>query len=192
MSAKMRESFDPIEFTYPSNILSLVRLAMVGPTIYTLLRDDHGKRALALIALGMLTDLADGPLARRRGEVSELGKLIDPIADKLMLDGVALALSIKRDFPWWVTNLLLARDAAILLGALLVFRRTEHITTAIHVGKLTTALLTVTLLLYLLNAQPWARRMLNLTMIPFAISWVLYGTRYLRSLRGADLDLPSS
>ncbi len=188
----MRESFDPIEFTYPSNILSLVRLAMVGPTIYTLLRDDHGKRALALIALGMLTDLADGPLARRRGEVSELGKLIDPIADKLMLDGVALALSIKRDFPWWVTNLLLARDAAILLGALLVFRRTEHITTAIHVGKLTTALLTVTLLLYLLNAQPWARRMLNLTMIPFAISWVLYGTRYLRSLRGADLDLPSS
>ncbi len=183
MSAKIRESFDPIEFTYPSNILSLFRLALVGPTVYFLLKDDDSKRALLTIAAGMLTDFVDGPIARRRGEVSELGKLIDPIADKLTLDSVAVALSIKRGFPWWVTNLLLTRDAAILMGATMMFRETEEITTAIYAGKVTTAMLTVALLLYVMDAQPWGRRMLNATMVPFAISWVLYGARYVDWLR---------
>jgi CDP-diacylglycerol---glycerol-3-phosphate 3-phosphatidyltransferase len=184
VSAKIRESFDPIEFTYPSNILSLIRLALVGPTIYYLLKDDSGKRPLAIIFVGMATDFIDGPIARRRGEISELGKLIDPIADKLTLDSVAVALSIKRGFPWWVTNLLLARDAAILMGATLMFRETEEITPSIYAGKVTTAMLTATLLLYILDAQPWGRRMLNATMIPFAISWVQYGVRYWQWLRG--------
>lgn len=183
MSAKIRESFDPIEFTYPSNVLSLFRLALVGPTVYFLLKDDNSKRALLTIAAGMLTDFVDGPIARRRGEVSELGKLIDPIADKLTLDSVAVALSVKRGFPWWVTNLLLTRDAAILMGATMMFRETEEITTAIYAGKVTTAMLTVALLLYVMDAQPWGRRMLNATMVPFAISWVLYGMRYVDWLR---------
>lgn len=184
MPAKIRESFDPIEFTYPSNVLSLIRLALVGPTVYFLLRDDGAQQALSVIAFGMATDAVDGPLARRRGEVSELGKLIDPIADKLTLDGVALALSIKHNFPWWVTNLLVARDAAILMGATLMFRETEEITTSMYAGKLTTAMLTLVLLLYILDAQPWGRRLLNATLIPFAVSWVQYGARYFQWLRG--------
>lgn len=177
MSAKIRDAFEPIEFTYPSNILSLIRLALVGPTVYYLIKDD-GKQALAVILLGMATDAIDGPLARRRNEVSELGKLIDPIADKLTLDAVALALSLKRGFPWWITSLLLARDAAIVVGAVIMFRHTTEITPSIYTGKITTAMLTAALLLYILDAQPWGRRMLNATLIPFALSWILYGRRY--------------
>ncbi len=186
VSAKTPESIELIEFIYPSNLLSLVRLALVGPTVYYLLQEDGAYKALRVIVLGMATDALDGPVARRRNEVSELGKLIDPIADKLTLDGVAVALSIKRGFPWWVTNLLLARDAAILMGATLIFRKTTHITTSIYAGKVTTALLTVVLLLYILDAQPWARRMLNIMLIPFAISWVQYGTRYWQWLHGDE------
>ena len=85
-----------------------------------------------------------------------------------------------------MTNLLLARDAAILMGATLIFRKTTHITTSIYAGKVTTALLTVVLLLYIFDAQPWARRMLNVMLIPFAISWVQYGTRYWQWLRGDE------
>ena len=182
--AKIRESIEPMELIYPSNILSLIRLALVGPTVYYLLQEDGAGKALRIIALGMATDAVDGPIARRRNEVSELGKLIDPIADKLTLDGVAVALSLNHGFPWWVTNLLLARDAAILLGATLIFRKTTHITTSIYAGKATTALLTIVLLLYILDAQPWGRRLLNVMLIPFAISWVQYGARYIEWLRG--------
>jgi CDP-diacylglycerol--glycerol-3-phosphate 3-phosphatidyltransferase len=186
--AKIRESFEPIELIYPANILSLIRLALVGPTVYYLLQEDGANKALSVIIAGMATDALDGPIARRRNEVSELGKLIDPIADKLTLDGVAVALSLKHDFPWWVTHLLLARDAAILMGATLIFRKTTHITTSIYAGKLTTVLLTVVLLLYILDAQPWGRRMLNIMLIPFAISWVQYGARYWQWLRGEYED----
>lgn len=182
--AKIRDSFEIIEFTYPSNVLSLIRLALVGPTMYYLVQDQGSGKALGVILFGMATDAIDGPLARRRGEVSELGKLIDPIADKLTLDGVAVALSLKHGFPWWITYLLLARDAAIVMGATLMFRGTNKITPSIYAGKVTTAMLTVALLLYMLDAQTWGRRVLHATMIPFAISWVQYGLRYWEWLHG--------
>lgn len=184
MPAKIRDAFEPIEFSYPSNVLSLIRLALVGPTVYYLLQDDGKQKALLVIVLGMATDAIDGPIARRRGEVSELGKLIDPIADKLTLDAVALALSVKRGFPWWVTYLLLARDAAIVMGATLMFRETTTITPSIYAGKVTTAMLTAALLLYMLDAQPWGRRVLTATLVPFAVSWAQYGQRYWQWLRG--------
>ncbi len=183
---KIRESFNPAEFAYPSNLLSLVRLLLLWPTIRYLRHPDGGNKALGLIALGMATDAIDGPIARARGEVSELGKLLDPIADKVILDCVALAASSKHGFPWWVTYLLLARDAAILTGSMLILRRSSYITTSIYAGKVTTASLSVTLLLYMLDAQPWARRMLKLTLLPLAVSWAQYGTRYWQWLRGAE------
>ncbi len=97
---------------------------------------------------------------------------------------MALALSARHNFPWWVTYLLLARDAGILTGSTLIFRRSAYITTSIVAGKVTTASLTCTLLLYLLDVQPWGRRLLNFTLLPLAISWVQYATRYWRWLRG--------
>lgn len=185
MLGKIRESFDPSEFAYPANLLSLARLALVGPTVYYLLRGRVGA-ALGVIVAGMATDALDGPIARQRGEVSELGKLIDPIADKLTLDGVAIALSVRRGFPWWITWLLVARDAAILLGAGLIFRRSTRITPSMYAGKATTAMLTGALLMYILDVQPWGRRLLSATLVPFAISWVQYGLRGYRWLHGKD------
>jgi len=170
----MRDAFGSNQLHYPSNMLSLSRLALVGPTIYYLVRDEP-RKALGAITFSMLTDVIDGPLARRRGEVSELGKLIDPLADKLTLDAVAVVLSLKRDFPWWVTYLLLARDAAIIAGATLIFRRTTYVTPSILSGKLTTALLTLALLLHIVDAQPWGRWAIYALLIPLGISWVQYG-----------------
>jgi CDP-diacylglycerol--glycerol-3-phosphate 3-phosphatidyltransferase len=176
--AKMRESFDVTELRYPSNLLSVFRLALVGPIVYSLLREDRPDKALGFLLLGMATDAADGPIARWRGEVSDLGKVIDPIADKLTLDAVAVALSMRRGFPWWITKLLLVRDAGIVAGSVLIFRKSTYVTPSLYTGKLTTAMLTAALLLYLLNVQPWGRRTLTATLVPFAISWSEYGWRF--------------
>ena len=186
MLQKIRESFEPRELMYPSNLLGLLRIGLIWPTIRYLLRPDGGQKAIGLIALGMATDFVDGPIARARGEVSGLGKLLDPIADKVTLDAVALALSARRGFPWWVTYLLLGRDAAILTGSTLIFRRNAYISTSIWAGKVTTAGLTATFLLYILDAQPWGRRLLKLTLIPLGISWAQYGERYWQWLRSPE------
>src|SRR5262249_59815766 len=105
----------------------------------------------------VLREALDGPLARRRHEISALGKLLDPLADKLLIDATAIALSRTRDFPRWATGALLARDAAILLGAALVFRQRAEITTAHASGKATTLGLTVTMLLYIADGRACGR-----------------------------------
>lgn len=174
----MRTSLHLHELRYPANMLSLARLALVGPSVYYVVRDHRPKTSLALLVLGMATDAIDGPLARRRGEESELGKVLDPIADKLSLDALAIALSMRHGFPWWITRLLLVRDAGIVIGSLLIFRRTTWVPPSVYAGKVSTALLTVALLLYLINAQPYGQRVLAATLVPFAISWLEYAWRF--------------
>ena len=180
--------FDPRELRYPANWLSLLRLALVVPTVRTLWQDDGERRALLIIALGMATDAVDGPLARARGEVSDLGKLLDPIADKLTLDSVAVAMSLRRGLPWWITALLLGRDAAILAGGTVILRRSAQITPAMAAGKATTATLTGALLLYLLDIQPWGRRALNLALVPLAASVAQYSWRFRRWHRAGNVE----
>ena len=158
---------------------------MVPALLRALLRPERHREALLLLALAMTTDAIDGPLARRRGETSALGRVLDPIADKLTLDVTAVALSLTRGFPWPVTALLLARDAAILLGSLAIYRRRTLVVAAHPAGKATTAALTVALLLYLADGPRSGRWGLALAAVPFTLSLLSYGGEYLRQHRTA-------
>lgn len=180
------DTIEPRELLYPSNILTLARLLLVAPTLMFLRRPERRREALACLALAMLTDAVDGPIARSRGEVSRLGELLDPIADKLLLDGAAIILSQTRGFPWWVTGLLLFRDLGILASAVLLIRRRGHITTAASAGKLTTALLALAALLYLADGPRSGRPALYVALVPFSLSFLQYGRRALEMLRRVE------
>lgn len=176
----------PRELLYPSNLLTLFRLLLVVPTLASIGRPEQRRRALVLLGLAMLTDAIDGPIARARGEVSRLGKLLDPIADKLLIDGTAIILARTRGFPWWVTGLLLFRDLGILAAAGLVLRRQARITTAESAGKLTTALLTAATLLYVADGPRSGKPVLYLALVPFTLSFFQYGRRFLAVMRSAE------
>jgi phosphatidylglycerophosphate synthase len=175
---------EPRELLYPSNLLTIGRLLLVAPTLLLLRRPDRRRAALICLGLAMFTDAVDGPIARARGEVSRLGELLDPVADKLLIDGTAVILSRTRGFPWWVTGLLLFRDIGILAAAALLIRRRSQVTTAASAGKLTTAMLTLSALLYLADGPRSGRPVLLAAMVPFGVSFVQYGRRFLRALRG--------
>ncbi len=183
---KLSAIVEPREFCYPSNLLTLFRLLLVGPTLYFLARPGRRRAALLCFGAGMLTDAIDGPIARARGEVSRLGKLIDPIADKLLLNGTAIILSRTRGFPWWVTGLLLFRDLGILAAAAVLLRRRSHITTAESAGKLTTALLTAATLLYIADGPRSGKPVLYLALLPFTLSFFQYGRRFLSVMRAPE------
>jgi CDP-diacylglycerol--glycerol-3-phosphate 3-phosphatidyltransferase len=180
----LRDLIHPKELLYPSNILTLSRLLLLPPTLIFLSRPGRRRAALVCLALTMLTDVADGPIARSRGEVSRLGELLDPVADKLVLDSTAFVLSRTRGFPWWVTGLLLFRDVGILLAALVVLRSRARITTAQASGKLTTVALTAATLCYIADGPRSGRPALWLAMIPFGLSFVQYGARFVQLMRG--------
>jgi len=179
LSAKFRNAIDPREFVYPANLLTLARLLMLPAAIRYLHQPDGHWRALGILGIAMLTDALDGPIARRRQEVSPLGKVLDPLADKIMIDATAITLSRTRGFPWWATGLLLARDLGIVCGSALIYRRHAEITIAHPSGKATTLALTATMLLYIADGPRSGRPAFYLSMIPFLYSI----THYLRAFR---------
>ncbi len=102
------------------NLICLVRLALIWP-VASALHDGRYGPALALFVLAAASDGLDGYLAKRFNWISELGKFLDPAADKLLLVTVFVESAWLGLVPWWVTAAAVARDALIALGAL-VFR----------------------------------------------------------------------
>ena len=176
---RLRDLVETHELLYPSNLLTLSRLVLVPLTLAHLRRPGQRRAALTYLALAMFTDAIDGPIARSRGEVSRLGELLDPIADKLLIDGSAVILAQTRGFPWWATGLILFRDIGILSAAFVVLSRRAHITPAASTGKLTTALLTAAALLYLADGPRTGKPALYVAMVPFGLSFVEYGRHFI-------------
>ncbi len=95
------------------NVLSLARLATV-PVFVWLFVTDHTNAAVALYAIAAWTDFFDGYLARKLGSVSELGKLLDPLADRVFIVALAVALVARDVLPLWLAITVIARDIVIL------------------------------------------------------------------------------
>ena len=180
--AKFRHAFQLREFNYPANLLTFARLLMLPAAIRYLRQPDGRWRALSVMAIAMFTDVLDGPVARRRHEVSSLGKVLDPIADKIMIDATALTLSQTRGFPWWATGLLFVRDIGIVLGSALVYRRRAEITIAHPSGKATTLALTAAMLLYTADGERSGRPALYAALLPFLASLVVYSWQFWQNM----------
>jgi len=102
------------------NLICLVRLALIWPVATSLNAGRYGL-ALTLFVVAAVSDGLDGYLAKRFHWISELGKFLDPAADKLLLVTVFVESTWLGLVPWWVTAAAVARDAMIALGAL-IFR----------------------------------------------------------------------
>jgi cardiolipin synthase (CMP-forming) len=99
------------------NLICLVRLALIWPVATALYGGRHGL-ALALFMLAAISDGLDGYLAKRFNWTSDLGRFLDPAADKLLLVTVFIESTWLGLVPWWVTAAAVARDLMIALGAL--------------------------------------------------------------------------
>jgi CDP-diacylglycerol--glycerol-3-phosphate 3-phosphatidyltransferase len=79
--------------------------------------------ALFLFVLAISTDGIDGMIARRTDKVTDLGKFLDPIADKVLIGGALVALSILGEIDWWVTVVILLREVAVTVYRTLVAKK---------------------------------------------------------------------
>lgn len=117
-----RTPTSPRVLTVP-NLISAVRIAMI-PVFWGLIVDDDTTRwGIVLFGVVVATDWVDGTIARRTGQVSDLGKVLDPIADRAAIAAGLIALVVRGAFPAWAAALILVRDAAVLAaGAVLAVR----------------------------------------------------------------------
>ena len=97
------------------NLLSLLRIALV-PVFLWLLLHQLFLAAIAVLAFAGLTDFLDGYLARKLNQTTKLGKMLDPVADRLYIFATLLALSATGYVPWWLAGLVILRDVLMLIS----------------------------------------------------------------------------
>lgn len=125
------------------NLISLIRLMLIPLFFYFYVIQRDNALGCLLFALAAGTDWIDGQVARRTGQVSEVGKVLDPAVDRLLLIVGVISIWLIGRLPLWLMLLVFARD--IMLGILTIWlkRRHNEKLTVIYLGKISTALLMI-------------------------------------------------
>lgn len=150
------------------NLFTALR-ALLLPFILLILLKGEGILAAGLISAAFATDVADGWLARRLSQVSNTGRILDPLVDKLTIGSIIILLVLLRGFPLWIASLILLRDLAILVLGGVLIRRRRIILTSNLVGKATGLVFFLTIILYTLDLQP-AGQYLSLASVGFIVA----------------------
>jgi CDP-diacylglycerol---glycerol-3-phosphate 3-phosphatidyltransferase len=165
-----------------ANALTVFRLALVPVFVVALFAGTGHERGLrflawAIFAVASITDRIDGDIARKRGIVTEFGKLADPIADKALVGAALIGLSVLGDLPWWVTVVMLARELGVTLLRFWVIR--HGVIPASRGGKLKTLLQGLaTGLFVLIPLGAWLRPVAWTFMIAAIIVAMITGADY--------------
>ncbi len=165
--------FNPRELLLIPNLLTLFRLFFLPLPIYFIAKGNDNV-ALALLGVAILTDVLDGTLARKLNQVSELGKILDPLADKLGIAGLVVALVVYKGFPWWAAAVIIIRDLLLLIGGLVKMSKVDSIPTSNFFGKLTALAWVVLVISYLTPFLVLQKILLVVAVAMVPISFVLY------------------
>jgi CDP-diacylglycerol--glycerol-3-phosphate 3-phosphatidyltransferase len=126
------------------NIITVARILFAPAFIWLLLvstdqaSDVTRWVAAGLFVVGMATDGVDGFIARRYNMVTDLGKILDPIADKVLTGGALITLSILGELPWWVTAIIVVREVGITIFRMAVI--SDQVIPASRGGKIKTVM----------------------------------------------------
>ena len=124
-----------------ANLITVARILLAPVFVALLLADDSEMGALRyaaaiLFVVSIATDSLDGYLARSRNLVTDLGKLLDPIADKVLIGGALVGLSLLGELWWWVTIVILVREFGITIFRFIALR--DRVIPATWSGKIKT------------------------------------------------------
>jgi CDP-diacylglycerol--glycerol-3-phosphate 3-phosphatidyltransferase len=169
-------------------MLSLARLLLAVPIAMVLAEEEPGSRFLAagLILLAILTDFFDGLIARKLNQVTEFGKIIDPLADKIAVGVVAWVLAAKGKLPVWFLVSVLGRDGLILLGGIYLRRARGVVLQSNETGKWAVTCLAALILFTILELPEalWINRFLLAASTGLLVlSFGLYLRRFLEVSR---------
>ncbi|MFA5012884.1 MAG: CDP-alcohol phosphatidyltransferase family protein [Ignavibacteria bacterium] len=157
------------EFFYISNQISLLRIILVIPVIYFLINQNHNNTNIiaALLIAMYISDLLDGYLARKLNQVSELGKIIDPLADKIAVVSIAIILFFQGRLETWFFIVVVARDVLILVFGLYLKSKSKIVLMSNYPGKLAVFSIGIIVLLAVFNYE-------NFELLKKAISYLYY------------------
>ncbi len=137
-----------------SNLLSIFRLLLAIPVWFIMDNfDEQSTRNLiaGICLFAAFTDVLDGYIARKFNEVTEFGKIIDPLADKVIVGAVVVKMFLLKEIPDYYFYLLIGRDVLIFIGGIIVSKKIGKVLPSNVIGKLSIIIISLVLLFIMLN-----------------------------------------
>lgn len=167
-------------FTIP-NILGYIRIVLL-PVIGICILKDYRTAKIVLLIFSALTDFLDGKIARKFHQVTEFGKALDPVADKLTLCVLFAFLAWKNPYVRVIAVSMIAKEGFMLMMQFITVKKTGKTTGgAFWYGKICTAVSFVTLILYLLwdpMPEVYAILFMGITCLAIFFAWLMYAVRF--------------
>lgn len=169
-----------------ANILTASRILLAGVFALVFLHPGiaaplNAYLGVVVLIVAGITDLLDGYLARKYNLVTDVGKLLDPVADKTLVLTALLCLWLRDWVPFWVLGVLLGKEALMVIGGALILGRRKVAVQSNLFGKIASALLDIAIVAVALGF-PWARYFLYTTVLLSVVAMVQYG--YFNVIRG--------
>lgn len=165
------------------NLLSLVRLLLIPVILWLYIGLKSNAWAIIVIILSGLTDVVDGFIARKYNMVSDFGKILDPVADKLTQGALILCLTVSYDWMKWLIILFVLKECAMLIMGYLAICKEDSVNSAQWHGKLNTVMLYGTMcILILFPKMPLAlaNALIVTCALTTTLSFILYTAFYIR------------
>lgn len=165
-------------FTIP-NLLTIVRLALIPVIVWLYCVEKNDRMAVVVLVLSGVTDILDGFIARRFHMTSDLGKMLDPIADKLTQGITLICLGTRYPAMLWLGLLLAVKEITTGLHSLHVVRKTKKVKSSDWHGKVVTVLLYVTMGVHIL----WPNVPAGVTAVMTVVCTVMMAFSFVQYLR---------
>jgi CDP-diacylglycerol--glycerol-3-phosphate 3-phosphatidyltransferase len=164
------------DFLLAPNILAVLRILLLPFIFHFLAQETYSgfMVAMILIALAVASDVLDGYVARKLNQITDLGKILDPLADKLGLGLFVLFIIIHRGFPIWAAVLLLSKDLLTLIAALLMAKRKGFVLMSNNWGKLNSWIWVFTVVIYIARIEKLQQWFLILATVAVANCIIQY------------------
>jgi len=167
-------------------MLTMLRLLLIGVFIWLFLDKMHFA-ALAVFLLAGITDFLDGYIARKYDLVTSFGKLVDPLADKLMLIAALVCLTTTGAAPWWLVVVVIAKELLMMVGSFLMYQK-GVVVYAQWIGKISTGLFVAAVSAAFFHQwiAPWDSYLLYAAAALSVVSMFFYGTNLLKIDKTSD------
>lgn len=172
--------FQARELFFVPNLLTYFRIVLI-PLIFYYLEEQNFLLAAVLGGGAMVSDILDGTLARRLNESSELGKILDPLTDKIAIGAFAVYIVLHANFPAWAAALIIGRDLLIIILGLIFSGKTKEIPASNFLGKITALSWGILLVVYVVRWEGGKIPFLVLSLILLGASVVSYGGRLIKT-----------
>lgn len=162
-----------------SNAVSLLRAVLTLPTVWFIsLGTDYVWEAFGVVVVMIVSDWIDGWLARRWGEISQWGKILDPLADKVAVGAITIAMVVFKGLPVWLVVVVLLRDVVIFFAGMYLVKRHDVLLSSNFWGKVTTLVLSGLLLAYLWDADALKPALIGMSVVSLVVSLISYGRQF--------------